>query len=103
MTDTIIDELSPKNATVKIREISKIGYITLTCHIQERMEQKNYDGQDLDLILSEGKVKENPEYDKEYETWKYRVKGHAIDGSAATVVVAISSDLEINCITIIGK
>lgn len=103
MDDNISNELPPKEATREIRGIAKLGSIIPSHHILYDHPERNYDMQDVEQVLSKGNVKEPPEYDKKYETWKYKVKGHAVDGSVATVVVAILSHREILAITIMGK
>jgi len=103
MTDNDTDRLDPKEAQRKINEIAKLGYITPTGHLSERMEERGYDFQDLEQILSLGKVKDPPEYDEKNEQWKYKVQGNVIDGEKATVIVAILSHNEILGITIMDK
>ena len=67
MTDNDTDRLEPKEAQRKINGIAKLGYITPTNHLSDRMEERGYDFQDLEQILSLGKVKDPPEYDEKYE------------------------------------
>lgn len=59
--------------------------------------------QDVEQVLSNGEVREPPEYDKEYDNWKYKVEGNAVEGDKATAVVTIKSHNEIFCITIEPK
>ena len=96
-------KLLPEEATRKIHEIARLGYITPTFHFEKRMEQRNYDTQDVDLILSTGKVRKPPEWDSDYDEWKYAVEGNAVEGDKATVIVTIVSPNEIKCITIKPK
>jgi len=103
MADNIANELSPEEATPKIREIARLGYITPTFHFEKRMEQRKYDTQDVDLILSTGKVRKPPEWDSDYDEWKYAVEGNAVEGDKATVIVTIVNPDEIKCITIKPK
>jgi len=103
MADNITNELSPEEATREIRGIAKLGSVIPSDHILHDHPERNYDMQDVEQVLSKGKVREPPEYDRKYDNWKYKVEGHAIDGSVATVVVAILSHREILGITIMGK
>lgn len=103
MTDYDTDRLSAKQAERKINEIARFGFITPTDHLTDRMQERDYDSQDLEQILSFGKVKKPPEYDKEHSQWKYKVEGNTIEGEKATVVVAILSHNEIVGITIMDK
>jgi hypothetical protein len=103
MTDYDTERVSPKEAGLKINEISRLGYITPTPHLSKRMGERHYDFQDLEQILSFGKVKKPPEYDEKHGQWKYKVEGNTIDGEKATAVVAILSHNEILGITIMDK
>jgi hypothetical protein len=103
MTDYDSNPLSPGEAGPEINGIAKLGFITPSRHLTDRMRERGYDSQDLDQILSFGKVKKPPEYDKEHGHWKYKVEGNTIDGEKATVVVAILSHNEILGITIMDK
>jgi hypothetical protein len=103
MTDYDPDRLSPKEAGRKINEIARLGFISPTRHLKDRMRERGYDYRDLEEILSFGKVKKPPEYDKKYNQWKYKVEGNVIGGEKATVVAAIVSHNEIKGITIMDK
>ncbi|MDZ7697070.1 MAG: DUF4258 domain-containing protein [Deltaproteobacteria bacterium] len=103
MIDNDTGRLSPEKAGRKIKEIARLGFITPTRHLTDRMAERGYDFQDLEQILSSGKVKKPPEYDEEYGQWKYRVEGETVDGEKATVVVAIVGHNEILGITIMDK
>lgn len=100
MPDNRPNRLSPEKATLEIRGTAKWRGLILTSHIRKRMKQKNYDTQDLDLILSTGQVRKPPEWDSKYEEWKYAVEGNAVEGDKATVIVSIVNPTEIKGITI---
>jgi len=97
------NKLLPEEATREIREIARIGFTNPTFHCKKRMKQKNYDIQDVDQILSTGKVRKPAEWDSDYDDWKYAVEGNAIERDKATVIVTIVSPNEILCITIMDK
>ena len=103
MADNITNELSTEEATREIRGIAKLGSIILSDHILYDHPDRNYDMQDVERVLSNGEVREPPEYDKKYDNWKYEMKGNAVEGDKATVVVTIVSHREIFCITIMNK
>jgi hypothetical protein len=103
MTDNNTNRLDPKEAESRINGIAKLGYITPTGHLSERMKERGYDFQDLEQVLSVGKVRELPEYDEKHNQWKYKVEGNVIDGEKATVIVTILSHNEILGITIMDK
>ena len=97
------NQLLPEEATREIRGIAKVGSVIPSDHILYDHPERNYDMQDVDQVLSNGEVREPPEYDKEYDNWVYKVEGNAVEGDKATVVVTIVSHREIFCITIKPK
>jgi len=97
------NKLSPEEAERKIREIVEYGYIERREHFYERMEQGECDYNDLLLILSKGKVKEPPKYDKKFKNWRYKVEGRTVEGDNVVIVVAIESNTKLVCITIIPQ
>jgi hypothetical protein len=51
--------------------------------------------------LKTGKILRSPEWDDEYENWKYRVEGVDTEGdSLAAVAVILESDLTLRIITV---
>jgi len=96
-------KLLPEEAGRTIRGIAKLGYIIPTDHFIQQMDKRNYDMQDVEQVLSTGEVRKPPEYDKEYDNWKYKVEGNAVEGGKVTVLVTILSHREILCITIMDK
>lgn len=104
MTDNNTDKLAPKEAERKINGIAKIAFITSTDHFFEQMRKRGYDAQDMDQVLSFGKVRKLPaEFDEKHDNWKYKVEGNVVGGEKATVVVTILSHNEILCITVMDK
>lgn len=99
----IIDILTAKQAEEKIKEINRLGSVTILPHCKQRMKEKSYDTSDIDLILSKGRVNKPPEYNEKHGQWKCEVEGNAIEGDKATLVVAIVSHRELACITIMPK
>lgn len=103
MTDTN-NKLTPSEAQEKIRGIAKFGSIIPTFHINsESCPDRNYDLQDVEEVLKNGIVNEQPEFDDKYENWKYKVEGKAIDGDEAIVITVILSHRELLAITIMSK
>jgi hypothetical protein len=103
MTDNDTKRLDPEQAERKINGIARFGSIIPTGHLTDRMYERSYDFQDLEKVLSLGKVRKPPEYDEKHNQWKYQVEGEVIDGEKATVVVTILSRNEIQGITIMDK
>ena len=56
MTDNDTDRLEPKEAQRKINGIAKLGSITPTSHLSDRMEERGYDFQDVVAILSHNEI-----------------------------------------------
>lgn len=94
------DKLSSKETLDTIRDIAQLGNVILTGHVKRRMRERDYSIDDIVLILSKGEIIEPPEYDKEYNNWKWKVQGHAIEGDQAAVIVVILSHRELLCLTI---
>jgi len=92
--------LSAKEAEQKVREIYKYRYFTPSSHFTERMRKRGYDIQDIEEILSKGRVSDPPELSEEYNNWVCKVEGRSIEGDMARVVTAIIDDNELFCITI---
>ncbi len=95
--------LTPEEAQQEIRGIAKLGWITPRPHCWKRMNKRGFNIQDLEYLLSKCTVTDPPEFDKEFDDWKYRAKGYVIDGDRATVITIIVSHRELCCITIMDK
>jgi len=102
MTDNTY-RITPRKAQQEIRGIAKWGSITLKSHCWERMDERGFDIQDLEYLLSYCTVTDPPEYDEEHDDWKYRAKGQVIDGDRAIVITIIVSHRELCCITIMDE
>jgi lipid II:glycine glycyltransferase (peptidoglycan interpeptide bridge formation enzyme) len=51
--------------------------------------------------LKTGELLQSPEWDREYENWKYRVEGVDTEGDSLTAVtVILESDLTLRIITV---
>jgi hypothetical protein len=95
--------LTPEDAEHEIRGIEKLGSVIPSPHCSEQMERRNYNMDDIHLVLSKGKVLGPPKYDSVHRNWEYEVEGSVIEGDKAIVVVAILSHNELTCITIKPK
>ena len=96
-------QLSTEEAESRIQRIVKFGSVIPAHHFDEQSHLRNYTVADINYLLTNGKVTEPPEYDKEYGNWKCKVEGSLIDGEKATIIVAILSHRELLCITIMDK
>lgn len=65
--------LEPDEATRVIRDIVRLtGNVVLSKHCRTRMKERNLTIHDLLAVLSNGVVKEPPEYSEEHEQYKLR-------------------------------
>lgn len=88
MSNCHLVALSPEEATREIRRIVRYGSILTSKHCRlDSMPKRNVSFQDLISVLQNGKVIEDPIYDKDHESYKYKVEGTTIDDDS---VVAIS-------------
>ena len=95
--------LTAEEAERKIREILKDQNVAILPHCRLRMEERSYNDIDIELVLSEGKVKEPPEYNTKYNNWICKVEGRVVEGDKANVVTAIVNNNTLLCITIYSK
>jgi nitrite reductase/ring-hydroxylating ferredoxin subunit len=91
--------LTPAGAEQKIQRIMDGGYFAILPYCQKRIDQRKYVHSDVKFLLTTGKVREPPKYNKKYKQWRYRVEGR-IEGEKTALVVAFPSDDELECITI---
>ena len=56
----------------------------------------------LDVVntLKTGQIVRNPEWDEEYQNWKYRVEGVDLDADELTAITVIFADLTLYIITV---
>lgn len=94
-------ELSKSDAAVLVREIVENGTLILTRHVRERMQERGYSIQDVQFILTHGRV-ESSGFDEITGNWKYRFHGDDLDGGTGTVIVAIALQHKAIVITVLG-
>ncbi len=94
--------LTPDKATELINKIITYAdcIVDTTVHCRERMLEKEFDFQDLLLVLSKGKVKSPAEYDKKHGHYKYKVEGPTLDDDNAVVIAVILGSRILRIITI---
>ena len=91
-------------AEKQIRNIAKFGSIIPSYHcFRDSMANRDYDVQDLEKVLLNGKINAPPEYDSKYNNWKFKVEGLTTEDDIAVVVTVIVSHRELFCITIFDK
>ncbi len=94
------EPLDPTDATQFIRDTIRFGEVDLTPHAIKQMKARDFDLNDLLLVLSNGEVTEAPEYDEEHQNFKYRVTGPTLDEDLATAIVVLLDHRTVCIITI---
>lgn len=89
--------LTPADATIKIKLIVDQGDIKFSRHCRlESMVKRNVDADDVILVLENGQVIEEAEWDSNHSSWKYKVEGLDLRGDelrAITVIFDINFSL----------
>jgi len=94
-------ELSQDKAATLVREIVENGVLILSRHARDRMKERGYSIQDLQFILTHGKVQASS-FDELTGNWKYRFHGDDLDGGTGTVIVAIALQHKAVVITVLA-
>ncbi len=83
-------KLTDKEALTLIYEIKLRGFVHLSSHAEDRMEDRGFSMRDVLNILESGTIT-NKEYNDTARNWKYTLEGHGIDGEKGVAVTAIIS------------
>jgi len=94
-------ELSRKDVESLVRDIVESGTLVISGHAKERMVQRRYTIQDVQFILSHGRV-QSSEFNVAANNWKYRFEGNDLDGDSGSVIMAIASQYNAVIITVLG-
>jgi len=94
-------ELSRKDVEFVVRDIVETGTLVISSHAKERMAQRRYTIQDVQFILSHGRV-QSSEFNVAANNWKYRFEGNDLDGDSGSVIMAIASQYNAVIITVLG-
>ena len=86
-----------------IRNAVKTGEVDLSTHARTQMNARNFDLNDLLLVLSNGEVAGPPEYDEQHQNYKYRITGPTLDDDLATAIVVLLGHRTVYVITIFGS
>lgn len=82
--------LTPVEATTKIKLILDQGDIKFSRHCRlESMPNRNVDNEDIIIVLENGQVIEQAEWDSLHLTWKYKVEGLDLRGEELRVITVI--------------
>jgi hypothetical protein len=93
---------TPEEATEFINKIATYAdlEIAYTGHCKEQMILRGFTFQDLLLLFSNGKVNSQPEYDENYQDYKYKVEGTTLDDDQGSVITVILDSRKLLAITI---
>jgi hypothetical protein len=96
------EPLSPNEAKRKILLILDEGIFELSLHCRrDSMPKRNVSTQDVLNALKTGQIIKEPEWDGEYENWKYRVEGVDIEGDdLIAITVIFDSNLSLLVVTV---
>lgn len=86
--------LSSKSVLEKARKYLNSGNVIPTPHLKKRMEEKNFNMQDVINIIENGEIPKPPEWNEEFGQFRYVVKGKDIEGIELNLVIAISTKEE---------
>jgi hypothetical protein len=102
--DYVGDEpLDATIATEMIRGIAKYGSVKHSDHCRyESMPDRNFSGQDLQILLEEGTVYEAPVRDEKTGDFKYKMVGKTLEGEPVTAIVVLADHRSLSVVTIYG-
>ena len=76
------------------------GRIIVTKHARERLDERDFDLQDVRKVLRWGQISDQPEHDVKHGNWKYRIQGQSIDNRELSVVICFGPEPNTLVITI---
>jgi len=96
------DKLLPKEAKRTILLILEQGYVEYSYHcLQDSMPKRKVTTLDVVSTLQTGQIIRDPEWDEDYQNWKYRVEGVDMETDELTVITVIfAADLTLYIITV---
>lgn len=94
------EQLSPAEATARIRKIARIGSTGTSKHCRKRMVERNFLQSDLLALLQNGEVKEPAEWHDRTQCYRYKVEGQTADDDAAVAITVIVDHRSIIVVTI---
>lgn len=95
----------PQEALEKIHAIlQNDGALLIRDHCYDRMDERTVDDLDIKKVLLEnGIIQSEPEFDKKHQRWKYLVDGYDTEEEKLRVVVNIvESNWRVVAITVVG-
>lgn len=85
-----MDGLSKEEATKLLRLFVRDGCIEYSGHcLRDSMQKRNIDMQDVENVLMHGEILRRPDWDDQYQNWKYRVEGVDLEDDELTAITVI--------------
>ena len=83
--------LGPVEAFETIQRLLADGSdaISFSRHAYRRAAQRQLDRRDVQRVLTTGTVGANPEWNDQFQNWRYRVTGTDLDGEKLTLIIAL--------------
>lgn len=93
--------LTAIEAKAQILTILEDGEIKLSAHLrQERMNQRTLLMDDIKAVLHNGEILRAPEWEENYQNWKYRMEGKDLAGEdLSAIIVIITKTLRLIVVT----
>jgi hypothetical protein len=67
--------------------------ISFTSHARQRMRERHFTVDDTRRVLMYGTVSARPEWDDQYQNWKYKVSGVDYDNVPLVLIIALEPAL----------
>lgn len=101
MTFNPAEEIDNEKAHSIIRDIVSGGEVIVSSHAKKRMIERRYSMQDVEHILTRGKITRKELKDTTH-SWAYTIKGDDLEGDEGGVVTVIVSRQACAIITVLG-
>ena len=75
------------------------GNVILTDHISERMQEKNFDMNDVIHLKGKGSIFKEPERDKTSGEWKYIIEGRDVEGKPLSILFNVLDNGRVKLVT----
>ena len=82
--------LTPVEAFEAIQKLLELrDSISFTAHARKRMRERHFTVDDTRRVLMYGTVSAHPQWDENYQNWKYKVSGVDYDNVPLVLIVAL--------------
>ena len=65
------------------------GMVNVRSHAKKRMKERSVDMLDILCAFRNGRVSNEPEWDKGHDEWKYKFTGNNVDGDPIVIITNI--------------